>query len=100
LLEYTDYLKFISSFVIIIIFLYAIYYFVNNYGKGLIPGKKGLIKILDIRYISKGKGFAIIEANRQFFLISFDEKEIKVIKEWDTINTGDSLSEKDENNNP
>ncbi|WP_457621921.1 hypothetical protein [Persephonella sp.] len=100
MLEYTDYLKFVSTFVIIVIFLYAVYYFINHYGKGLLPGQKGLIKILDIRYISKGKGFAIIEANKHYFLIAFDEKEIKVLKEWDRINSGDLLSEKDEKDNP
>jgi len=100
LLEYTDYLKFLSSFVIIIVFLYAVYYFVNNYGKGIIPGKKGVIRILDVKYLSKGKGFAVIEANKEFFLVSFDDKEIKVIKQWDSINYGDIISEKDDKDHP
>ncbi len=100
MLEYTDYLKFLSSFVIIIVFLYAVYYFVNNYGKGIIPGKKGVIRILDVKYLSKGKGFAVIEANKEFFLVSFDDKEIKVIKQWDSINYGDIISEKDDKDHP
>ncbi|WP_457642087.1 hypothetical protein [Persephonella sp.] len=100
MLEYTDYLKFLSSFIIIVFFLYAIYYFVNQYGKGILPGQKGLIKILDLKYLSKGKGFAIIKANREYFLVSFDEKEIKVIKEWNSLQEDKETRKENDKNNP
>ncbi len=81
--EYTDYLKFISSFVIILIFIYAIYYAVNRYGTNLVVNKKGKINIEEIRYLSKNKGLFIAQVENSKFLFSFDEKGINKIKEWE-----------------
>jgi len=96
LFEYADYLKFISSFVIILIFIYAIYYAVNRYGTNLVVNKKGKINIEEIRYLSKNKGLFIAHVENSKFLFSFDEKGINKIKEWEAT---ESIKNEDKQNN-
>jgi flagellar biogenesis protein FliO len=90
LFEYADYLKFISSFVIILIFIYAIYYAVNRYGTNFAINKKGKINIEEIRYLSKNKGLFIVQVENSKFLFSFDEKGINKIKEWEATESLDN----------
>ena len=97
--EYADYLKFISSFVIILIFIYAIYYAVNRYGTNLVVNKKGKINIEEIRYLSKNKGLFIAQIENSKFLFSFDEKGINKIKEWEATESLNNEN-KQNNNNP
>ncbi len=97
--EYADYLKFISSFVIILIFIYAIYYAVNRYGTNLVVNKKGKINIEEIRYLSKNKGLFIAQVENSKFLFSFDEKGINKIKEWEATESLNNEN-KQKNNNP
>ena len=58
---------------------------INRYGKGILPGQKGLISILDIKYLGKNKGLAIIKANQKYYFVSFDEKNVSIIEKWDSL---------------
>ncbi|WP_456401283.1 flagellar biosynthetic protein FliO [Persephonella sp.] len=96
MLEYTDYLKFISSFVIVIFFLYAIYYLVNNYGRGILPGQKGLIKILDIKFLTRGKGIALVKVNKEYILLSFDDRGVRMLKSWSSLEGEENLRDQND----
>jgi len=85
LLEYTDILKFLSSFVIVVVIIYSIYYGINRYWKGLLPNQKSIIKILDIKFIGKDKGLAVVKANNKYYFLAFSEKNISIIEKWDKL---------------
>jgi len=93
----------LSSFIIVVVLIYSIYYLVNRYGKGFIPGQKGFINILDIKYLGKNKGLALVKVNEKYFFLSFDEKKVSIIEKWETLsNKGENIKEnedKSENSN-
>ncbi|WP_029521953.1 flagellar biosynthetic protein FliO [Persephonella sp. KM09-Lau-8] len=100
MLEYTDILRVISSLIIVIVLIYSIYYVINRYGKGILPGQKGLISILDIKYLGKNKGLAIVKANQKYYFISFDEKNVSIIEKWDSLHeTEGEIKNKNEKEN-
>ena len=85
MLEYTDIIRLFASLAIVIVIIYSLYYIVVRYGKGLLLGQRGLIKILDIKYFGKNRGIAVIEANKKFYLLSFDEQKVSIIEKWDSL---------------
>ncbi|SNZ08088.1 Flagellar biogenesis protein FliO [Persephonella hydrogeniphila] len=85
MLEYSDFLRVLSSLVIVIVLIYSIYYIINRYGKGILPGQKGLIQIKEIRYIGKNKGLAVVRANSKYYFLSFDDKNLSIIEKWDRL---------------
>ncbi len=91
MLEYSDIVRLFASLVIVIVIIYSIYYVVIRYGRGFIPGQRGLIKILDIKYFGKNRGVAIIEANKKFYLLSFDEHKVSIIEKWDSLEKGEKV---------
>ncbi|MBK3332463.1 FliO/MopB family protein [Persephonella atlantica] len=95
MLEYSDIIRLFASLIIVIVIIYSLYYLVVRYGKGFIAGQRGLIKILDIKYFGKNRGIAVIEANRKYYLLSFDEQKVSIIEKWDSLEQGDK-KERDE----
>ncbi len=84
MLESIDIAKFLSAFVITIFLILSVYYIFSRYGKNIISlNQKGDIKIKDMKFLGKGKNLLFIEVKDKEFLLSVDEKEIKVIDKWD-----------------
>ena len=83
LLEYSYLLKFIASLVIVIILLYSVYYFVLRYTPFQLKSGQNIIKVIDIKYISKGKGLILVKIKNSMILLGFDEKNLTKIKEWE-----------------
>jgi len=98
LLDYSDFLRVLSSFVIVVVLIYSIYYLINKYGKGVLPGQKGIIQIIDIRYLGKNKGLAVVKANQRYYFLSFDEKNVSIIEKWDRLEEKGEKPQKDEKN--
>ncbi|WP_293446460.1 flagellar biosynthetic protein FliO [Persephonella sp.] len=96
LLDYSDLLRVLSSFVIVVVLIYSIYYLINRYGKGVLPGQKGVIKIIDIKYLGKNKGLTVVKANGKYYFLSFDEKNISIIEKWDSLEEKGEKPQKDE----
>ena len=78
--ETYDYLKLLSAFGIVIIFLYAIYYYVSNFGG--FRTKDGKIKLIETKPIGKNRFLVYIEVEGTKFLLSSDESGIRILKEW------------------
>lgn len=96
MLDYSDLLRVLSSFVIVVVLIYSIYYLINRYGKGVLPGQKGVIKIIDIKYLGKNKGLTVVKANGKYYFLSFDEKNISIIEKWDSLEEKGEKPQKDE----
>ncbi len=96
MLDYSDLLRVLSSFVIVVVLIYSIYYLINRYGKGVLPGQKGIIRIIDIKYLGKNKGLAVVKANEKYYFLSFDEKNISIIEKWDRLEEKGEKPQKDE----
>lgn len=97
MLEYSDFLRVLSSLVIVIILIYSIYYLINRYGRGVLPGQKGLIQIKEIKYLGKNKGLAVVKANNRYYFLSFDEKNLSIIEKWDRLEEEGESKAKNEN---
>ncbi|WP_293447807.1 flagellar biosynthetic protein FliO [Persephonella sp.] len=96
MLDYSDLLRVLSSFVIVVVLIYSIYYLINRYGKGVLLGQKGVIKIIDIKYLGKNKGLTVVKANGKYYFLSFDEKNISIIEKWDSLEEKGEKPQKDE----
>ena len=83
MLDDTTVIKFLLSFFILIGSLAFLYYYLNKTGKALPLKTKGEIKIKDIKYISKDKGFILVEVKNNEFFFYFDSSRIKVVKSWE-----------------
>jgi len=92
LLEYSYLLKFIASLIIVIILLYSVYYFVLRYTPFQLKSGQNIIKVIDIKYISKGKGLILVKIKNSMILLGFDEKNLTKIKEWEDEETPTSNS--------
>ncbi len=74
-------IKFIASFAILVIFLYALYYYLQRVQhKFNIQGKD--LKILETKPLGKNRFIFLVEAKDTLLLLSSDENGIKVLKEW------------------
>ena len=73
--------KFIASFSILVILLYALYYYLQKMQNRFnLQGKD--LKILETKTIGKNRYLLLVEAKDSLLLLSSDESGIKVIKEW------------------
>ncbi len=84
MLDETLVAKFLISFFILIGSLIVIYFYLQKSGKTLPIKAKGDIKIKDIKYISKDKGFILIELKGNEFFFSFDSSRIELVKSWES----------------
>ena len=82
MLDYYDVLKFFSSFVIIIVFIYAGYYILKRYQGKLPLNPKGKIQIEEIRYIGKDKALVLARIGRKNYLIAISNSAIEKIDQW------------------
>ncbi len=81
--EIASLLKLAVSFFVVLVLIYGIYYYLNRITPKLLQKKGRFLKIIEISFFSKNKGFVLIEIKNSIMLFSFDEKEIKKIKEWE-----------------
>ncbi len=75
--------KFIASFAIIVVILYVIYYYVQNFTTKLSPKGKN-IHIIESRMIGKNRFLLLVEVKDKTLLISSDETGTKVLQEWES----------------
>ncbi|NPA52175.1 MAG: FliO/MopB family protein [Aquificae bacterium] len=82
MLEYQDTLRLISSFVIVLFFIYAGFYLLKRYHRKLPihTGKK--LKIEEIQYIGKDKTLVLAKIGRKNYLIAFSSNSIQKIDQW------------------
>jgi len=99
LLEYSDILRMISSLIIVIVIIYSIYYAVNRFGRGFLTGQRNIIQIIDLKYIGKNKGLAVIKANGKYYFISFDDKNLSIIEKWEKLKEKPSKGEDEKDSN-
>ncbi len=79
-----------------IFFIYAIYYYLSKFNLKITTSGARNIKILESHFFAKNRGLILIKVKKSYFFLSFDEKGIKKIKEWnesDWVEDGD-LSDK------
>ncbi|NPA16669.1 hypothetical protein [Persephonella sp.] len=95
MLEYSDILRMLSSLVIVIVLIYSIYYAITKFGRGVLPGQKGIIQIIDLKYLGKNRGLAVVKANGRYYFVSFDEKNLSIIEKWEKLE-GESSREENE----
>ena len=86
-------IKFVIVFGIIVITLFAVYLYINKYGGFPVYNQKGKIKILEIKQVSKDKGFILAQVQNKFFFFSFDNSGIKLIEKFEN-----SLDEESKSN--
>lgn len=86
--------KFIFSFFIVVLLIYSFYFFIVKYGQKFSINPKGEIKIKDIKFFSKDKGFILAQLKDEEFFFSFDNqnglKLIKTYKKEDSNNENKS----------
>ncbi|WP_456484798.1 hypothetical protein [Desulfurobacterium sp.] len=75
-------LKLIVVFLIIVVSLAVIYFSVGKISFPMKTGRSGSIKFIEIKYISRNRGFVLIEVKDSKILLSFDETGFKKLKEW------------------
>jgi len=79
--EAYDYLKVIASLSLVLILIYAIYYYFSNFTPKF-TGNKGKIKIVESRLIGKNRYLLLVEIDETKMLLASDETGVKVLKEW------------------
>lgn len=75
--------KFIASFAIIVIILYAFYYYAHNFTTKLSPQGKH-IHIIESRIIGKNRFLLLIEVKDKILLLASDERGIELLYEWES----------------
>ena len=82
--ENYDLIKFVFSFLFIIALIYGFYFIFMRYGQKLSIAPKGEIKIKDIKFFSRDKGFVLVEIKDKQIFFSFDNQNgLKLIKTWE-----------------
>ena len=72
--------KFIASFAIIVIGMYALYYYLNRFNK--IKAKGSEIQIKEMQPLGKNRFLVLADIKENTFLLAVDEQGIKVLKEF------------------
>ncbi len=73
--------KFFASFALVVLFLYALYYyFGNNMAKFSKQGREIVVK--ESRVVGKDRYILLVEVKGKTLLLASDEKGIRVLKEW------------------
>jgi len=96
LLEYSDFLRVLSSLIIVIVLIYSIYYALNRFGRGILPGQGGIIQIIDMKFLGKNKGLAVVKVNKQYYFLSFDEKNVSIIEKWNQLEQNGAEKQRNE----
>ena len=78
--------KFLASFIVLLVFLYAIYYYIKNYHPQLKSEGKN-IKIIESKIVGKNRVFYLVEVNGTQMLLVADEQGMHLIKEWKQSDT-------------
>ena len=82
MLDSIDIAKFLASFVLLLIILYALYYYFHNFSSKLpMQGKE--IKIKEMRMLSKGRYLFLVEVKNKILLLASDENGMKILQEWE-----------------
>ena len=79
--ESYEYIKFLASFFIVIIFIYAIYYYIANFTSLKIQ-KGGEIEIKERKILGKNRFLYIVKIKDKNYLISSDESGMRVLDRW------------------
>jgi len=82
LLSSFELIKFIASFSILIVMMYALYYYLNRLNKNLSLGGKD-IQILETKILGKNRSICLAKVKGVLMLFACDESGIKVLKEWE-----------------
>ncbi len=81
MLDNMELMKLLSSFAILVVMLYGVYYYLNRLNKNFsIQGKD--IQILEKRIIGKNQSLCLAKIKDTVMLFSCDDKGIKLLKEW------------------
>ncbi len=73
--------KFIASFAILIVMMYALYYYLNRLNKNFSVGGKD-IQILETKILGKNRSICLAKVKGIIMLLACDESGIKILKEW------------------
>ncbi|WP_457567714.1 hypothetical protein [Desulfurobacterium sp.] len=76
-------IKLAVVFLIIVIFLGVLYFVFGRLSFPIKTGRSGLIKIKEVKFLSRNRGFVLIEVKGSKILLSFDEAGFRKLKEWD-----------------
>ncbi|SMC09297.1 flagellar biosynthetic protein FliO [Nitratiruptor tergarcus] len=74
-------IKFLATFSLIIIFLYALYYYFNNNFPKLSKQNRE-IKIKETKILGRNRYIYLVEIKDDIILLASDENGIRVLKEW------------------
>ncbi|BCD68379.1 flagellar biosynthetic protein FliO [Nitratiruptor sp. YY09-18] len=81
MLDNYEIIKFLASFTLLVIILYAIYYYVSNFQPKFKSGGKE-IEVLETKVLGKNRFLYLIKVKDTTMLIAHDEQGMKLIKEW------------------
>ena len=73
--------KFVASFVILIVLMYGMYYYLNRIQKSFTTKGKN-IDIVESKMVGKNRFIFLMEINDSTLLVASDESGIKILKEW------------------
>jgi len=74
-------IKLLISLGIVVALIYGLYFFLNRYGRNFLQQSSDNIKIEEIKFITKNKGFILVKFEKSKFFIAFDESGFKILKE-------------------
>ena len=81
MLDSIEIIKFFASFVLLFIILYAVYYYIQNFGTK-VGGNGKEIEIIESKMVGKNRFLFLAKIKGKIFLLASDEHGIKVLKEW------------------
>ncbi len=93
MLESAEIARLIVAFIFTVFVIIAIYYGLSRYGKPFLS-QKGIIKILDVKYLGKGISLIFVEVKNKQFFLSVSDKEVKILEKWEKEEKKENLSEK------
>ncbi len=75
--------KFVLAFFIVVLLIYGFYLFMIKYGQRFSIAGRGDIKIKDIKFFAKDKGFVIVKIKGEEYFFTFDSQNgLKLVKNW------------------
>ena len=75
--------KFFASFAIVVIILYALYYYARNFTPQITSSKGKHIHIVESKVIGKNRFLMLVEVKDRVLLLSLDEGGVKVLQKWE-----------------
>lgn len=83
MLDNWEIVKFLASFAIMVIILYALYYYAHNFTPKIASPKKKYIQIVESKIIGKNRFLMLVKVKDTILLLSLDEGGIKVLQKWE-----------------